>query len=253
MSALAEVIAPFEPNEVSIENRLEGGNEKNLLGTDALGRDLLSRILYGGRSSILLALVSSTLSMVVGIFLGILSGYYGGFLDTLITGVGNIFQGIPSTAFMIALAGIFNGGIPVLLLGLLLISWTSYARIARVETMKLKEEEFIDGLKMTGCSEISIMFKHIFPNFLPNTIVLFTTRIGRSLLTIASLSYLGFGIKPPTPDWAIMIFDARMNFRSHPQLLILPGIPLATLLWSLNMLGDSLRDYFDKRSMELKN
>lgn len=253
ISIFANYLAPFDPNKVSVQNRLMSPNKTYVLGTDALGRDLFSRILYGGRTSIILALVSSILAMLIGLLLGIIAGYYGGVLDSFITGFGNVFEGIPSTAFMIALAGIFEGGVKVLLIGLLIISWNSYCRIARVETIKLKEEEFIEGLIMTGCSDFSIMFKHILPNFIPNIAVLFTTRIGRSLLTIASLSYLGFGIQPPTSDWSIMIFDARMNFRSAPYLLIFPGIPLIILLWSLNMLGDSLRDIFDKRSMELRD
>lgn len=253
ISIFANYIAPFDPNKVFVVDRLKSPDQTYLLGTDAIGRDLFSRIIYGGRASIILALVSSVLAMFVGLFLGIFAGYYGGLLDSFVTGFGNVFEGIPSTAFMIALAGIFDGGVKVLLIGLLVTSWNSYCRIARVETIKLKKEEFIEGLIMTGCSDFNIMFRHILPNFLPNITVLFTTRIGRSLLTIASLSYLGFGIRPPTPDWSIMIFDARMNFRSAPHLLIFPGIPLITLLWSLNMLGDSLRDIFDSRSMELRD
>lgn len=201
----------------------------------------------------ILALVSSSMAMVIGLVLGIFSGFYGNILDTMVTSITNVFRGIPSTAFMIALAGIFDGGVRVLLVGLLLIGWTEYARISRVETIKLKREAFMEGLTMMGCSDLTIMFKHILPNFFPNIVVLLTTRIGRSLLTIASLSYLGFGIQPPTPDWAIMIFDARMHFRSAPHLLIFPGIPLLVLLWSINMLGDSLRDMFDSRSMELRD
>lgn len=248
----APLLAPYDPNAIDMSVKLQGFSAEHLLGTDALGRDMLSRVLYGGRTSILLALTATVCSMAFGALLGILGGYFGGFSDMAITAAANIFQGIPGTCLMVAVAGILGPGIPNLLLVLFLTSWAGFSRIVRTETLRIREESYIEGLRSLGANPFCILWKHIFPNMLPNIIVLFTTRVGRCVLSIASLSYLGLGIRPPVPDWSVMISDARLDYRSAPHLLIVPGLCIFLLLLSLNLLGDALRDHFDVRSREVK-
>lgn len=251
MSLLAPLIAPYPPNQIDMKNKLQGMTSMHLLGTDALGRDVLSRMIYGGRASLLLALEAVFFSMVLGLIMGMVGGYYGGGIDVLITTVANIFQGIPSVSFMIAIAGILGPGIKPLLIGLLIISWAGFSRMVRSEVLKIKAEPYIEAMKCLGANDFQIMYRHIFPNMMSNVIVIFTTRVGRSLLTIASLSYLGLGITPPHADWSVMINDARMTFRSSPHLILIPGIFIFLLIWSLNMLGDALRDRFDVKHKEI--
>lgn len=249
---LAPWFAPCDPNEADMRVRLQGASLEHPLGTDSLGRDMLSRVLYGGRSSMLVALAATVLSMALGMLLGVLGGYYGGMLDWCITAVANIFQGLPGTCLMIAIVGVLGPGIPNLLLALVLTSWAGFSRIVRTETLRIREEAYIEGMRALGAGNGWLLWRHIVPNMMANIIVLFTTRVGRCVLSIASLSYLGLGIKPPTPDWSVMISDARLNYRSAPHLIIVPGLCIFLLLFSINMLGDTLRDLLDVRSQEVK-
>jgi peptide/nickel transport system permease protein len=249
-SILAPWLAPFDPNEINIADSLQGPSLVHLFGTDILGRDLFSRILYGGRSSMVLALFATILSMLFGMLVGAFAGYFGGMTDYLLTICTNIFQGLPGTSLMVAIAGIMGPSFRSLILALILTSWTGFSRIVRTEVMKYREENFVEGLKSIGESDFAIMFRHIIPNMMGNVMVLFTTRIGRCLLSLSGLSYLGLGIQPPDPDWSVMLSDARMNFRSAPHLVLVPGICIVLLLFSINLIGDMLRDWLDKQNRE---
>ena len=250
-SILAPLLAPYDPNLTNMASRLQGPSIKHLLGTDALGRDMLSRVLYGGRASMLLALTATTLSMLVGMVLGVIAGYYGGVIDWCITILANIFQGIPGTCFMIAIAGVLGPSIQSLLLALVLTSWAGFSLIVRTEVLCLREEPYIEGMRCLGSRDLRLIIYHIIPNMINNTIILFTTRVGRCVLSIASLSFLGLGVQPPTPDWSVMINDARMHYRSAPHLIIVPGLCIFFLLLSINMLGDALRDRLDVKNQEV--
>lgn len=252
-SVLAPYLAPYEPNSINMAESLQEPSARHLLGTDLLGRDIFSRVLYGGRSSIVLALLATAASMLAGMAIGTLAGYYGGFLDEIIMILMNIFQGLPGTSLMIAIAGIMGPSFKSLMIALVLTSWTGFARIVRTEVLRLKEENFVRGLKCLGVSDQAIIWKHIVPNMKGNTVVLFATRIGRCILSISGLSFLGLGIQPPDPDWSVMLNDARMNFRSSPYLIMGPGICLVLLLLGINLVGDFLRDRMDHRSGEAGN
>ncbi len=249
-SLLAPVLAPVSPEAIDMSQSLKPPSREHLLGTDVLGRDMFSRILYGGRSSMLLALLATVGSMAFGMAVGTLAGYYGGIPDETFMVFLNIFQGLPGTSLMIAIAGIMGPSFKSLMIALILTSWTGFARIIRTEVMKLKTENFIEGLRCLGAGDMTIIWKHIIPNMKGNTIVLFTTRIGRCILSISGLSFLGLGVQPPAPDWSVMISDARMNFRSAPHLIMVPGICMVLLLFSINLIGDMLRDIFDKKEGE---
>lgn len=249
-SVLAPVLTSYEPNAMNMAETLQPPSLQHLLGTDLLGRDMFSRILYGGRSSMLLALCAALLSMLVGMLVGVLAGYFGGLWDYLLTIITNIFQGLPGVSMMVAIAGSMGPGFKSLMLGLVLTNWTGFSRVVRTEVMKYREENFVEGLKVLGASHLRIICGHILPNMFGNTVILLTTRIGRSLLSISGMSYLGLGIQPPTPDWSVMLSDARMSFRSAPHLILAPGICIVIVMFSIHLIGDFLRDWMDRQNRE---
>ncbi len=251
-SLLAPVLAPYPPNATEISIRLQGPSAAHPLGTDSLGRDMLSRALYGGRASMLLALAATLISMLVGMVLGMISGYYGGIADWCITAATNISQGLPGTCLMIAVAGVLGPSVFSLLLALTLTSWAGFSRIVRTEVLRMREEPYIEAMRCLGSGDLRLLFRHMLPNMLHNIAILFTIRTGRCVLSIASLSFLGLGVQPPNPDWSVMVYDARLHYRSASHLIIVPGLCIFLLLLAINMLGDALRDRFDVRSEEVR-
>ena len=199
-SVLAPVIAPCDPYRSDLTQVLAAPSSEHLLGTDNIGRDLFSRILYGGRQSIVLALAATTLSMAVGCLVGLLSGYYGGRVDAVITTVSNVFQGLPGLTLMIAVAGLMGSGMVSMLTAIVINSWVGFSRIVRGEVMKIKQESYIDGLRTVGAGNLRILFAHIAPNLLGTICVVFATRVAGVVISVASLSYLGLGLQPPTPE-----------------------------------------------------
>lgn len=251
-SILAPLLVTHNPFEPDMANRLQPPSWQHFFGTDALGRDMFSRILYGGRASILLSLASAILSLGVGLVIGLFCGFYGGKLDMLYTVASNIFQGIPGSCFMIAIAGIFGPSIKSLVLALVITSWAGFSRIVRAEVMQLKEEPFIEGLRCLGCSDSRLLLHHIIPNIVNKLLILFTIRVGRGILSIAGLSFLGLGVQPPTPDWSVMVSDAVLYYRSSPHLILIPGACIFFLIYAINNLGEFMRDKLDVRFNEVR-
>lgn len=251
-SILAPLLVTHNPFEPDMANRLQPPSWQHFFGTDALGRDMFSRILYGGRASILLSLASAILSLGVGLVIGLFCGFYGGKLDMLCTIASNIFQGIPGSCFMIAIAGIFGPSIKSLVLALVITSWAGFSRIVRAEVMQLKEEPFIEGLRCLGCSDSRLLLHHIIPNIVNKLLILFTIRVGRGILSIAGLSFLGLGVQPPTPDWSVMVSDAVLYYRSSPHLILIPGACIFFLIYAINNLGEFMRDKLNVRFNEVR-
>jgi peptide/nickel transport system permease protein len=249
LNLFAPFLAPFDPNEINMPERLQRPSREHFFGTDTLGRDVFSRVVWGGRASILLSSLATFFTMFLGLVVGILAGYIGGKVDAVILVITSMLQGIPGMSLMIALAGALGPGLPSLLLALVIISWPSFSRIVRGEVIKLREEEFIEGMRAAGAKKMYILIHHILPNMMGTVVVLFTTRIGFGILAIASLSFLGLGIQPPTPDWGVMVRDAMYFFREQPGLLLAPGGFLFLTTLSINLIGDALRDSFDVRSV----
>lgn len=246
-SLLAPVLAPYPPTQINMAERLQGISAAHPLGTDTLGRDLLSRVLYGGRVSVLTAAAATALSMLLGLAVGLIAGYLGGWADGVITWFTSIFQGLPSTSVMIALAAILDPGVSSLLLALVLTSWASFSRVVRSSVLRLREEAYVEGARCLGAGRLRIITRYLLPNLLPEIAVLFTTRVGGVVLSVASLSFLGLGIQPPTPDWGVMISEARTSFRTAPMLILAPGACLIILSFGINYLGEVLRAHFDIR------
>ena len=250
-SVLAPVLAPYDPLVSNLSEALQKPSAAHLLGTD-IERDTLSRVLYGGRQSILLALAATVLSMLLGFALGLFAGYFGGWIDGIITTISSIFQGLPGLTLMIAVAGLLGQGVKSMLIAIVINSWVGFSRIVRGEVMKLKQESFIKGLRTIGAGDLRILFLHISPNILGTLSVLFATRIAGNVISVASMSYLGLGLQPPTPDWGVMINDARQYFRQEPLLVIAPGLCILLLSLSINLLADELRDRLDVRKDVMK-
>lgn len=248
----ADYLTPYDPNRIDMSIRLQPPSSSHWFGTDELGRDLFSRMLYGGRVSIVLALFATTLSMGVGLLIGVAAGYFGGVTDWMIGILINIFQGLPSTCFILAIVGLMGPGANSLVVALIITSWAGFARIVRTETIKASRDSYIEGLRCFGAGHMRLIFLHIIPNILPNVSVLFATRLGRCILTISALSYLGLGIRPPTPDWSVMISDARLHYRSAPYLIVIPGTLIFSVLFSIHTIGDYIRDKIDVRSIEVQ-
>ncbi len=253
MTVFAPWLAPYDPLEVRMEDQLLPPCLAHPLGTDALGRDVLSRVIYGGRASLLLAVLATAASMLVGLAIGIAAGYCGGAVDAVITGISNVFQGLPGMVLMIALVGVLEPGTQSILLALVLTSWVGFSRLVRGEVLKVKGELYIEGMRCLGAGHLRIVLRHVLPNIRTNIIILFTTRVGRVVLSVAGLSYLGMGIQPPTPDWGEMISgSARRYFRTAPHLLWAPGLCIILLTLSINLLGDLLRDRLDVKQDSVK-
>ena len=253
MTVLAPWLAPYSPTRIDMGNRLADPCWAHPLGTDALGRDVLSRIIYGGRASLLLAVAATCCSMGVGLVAGVAAGYCEGAVDAVITGVSNIFQGLPGMVMMIALVGILGSNTRSIVLALVITSWVGCSRLVRGEVLKVKNEMYIEGMRCLGAGHLRIILRHVLPNIRTNIIILFTTRVGRVVLSVAGLSYLGLGIQPPTPDWGEMISgSARRYFRSAPHLLWAPGLCIILLTMSINILGDLLRDRLDVKQDSVK-
>ena len=252
VSLFAPLLAPYDPYQLDMRHALEPPCAAHLLGTDAIGRDVLSRIMYGGRQSLLLAAAATGLSMTLGCIIGMIAGYFGGKTDLVITAVSNVFQGIPGMTMMIAIAGLMGSGVTSMLLALVITSWVGFSRLVRGEVMKLKQEYFVEGLKGLGAGNMRILLLHIGPNLIGSILIIFATRIASAMLSVASLSFLGLGLQPPTPDWGVMISDARTHFRQVPMLAIAPGVMIVLLSLSITILADALRDRLDVRADVVK-
>lgn len=252
MSILAPWLAPYDPLKIDMKNALLPPSKLHLLGTDNIGRDILSRVIYGGRQSIVLAAIATSMSMALGCIIGMIAGYFGSWVDVAITSISNIFQGLPGMTMMIAIAGLMGSGVTSMMLALVITSWVGFSRIVRGEVMKIKKEYFIEGLRSFGVGHMRILFYHVMPNLISSIVIIFATRIASSILSVASLSFLGLGLEPPTPDWGVMISDARMYYRTSPMLVIAPGGCIVLFSLCVNIIADWLRDRLDVRRDSVK-
>ena len=252
MSILAPWLAPYDPLKIDMKNALLPPSKLHLLGTDNIGRDILSRVIYGGRQSIVLAAIATSMSMALGCIIGMIAGYFGSWVDVAITSISNIFQGLPGMTMMIAIAGLMGSGVTSMMLALVITSWVGFSRIVRGEVMKIKKEYFSEGLRSFGVGHMRILFYHVMPNLISSIVIIFATRIASSILSVASLSFLGLGLEPPTPDWGVMISDARMYYRTSPMLVIAPGVCIVLFSLCVNIIADWLRDRLDVRRDSVK-
>jgi len=253
IAIFAPFIAPHDPLKASIINRLQppfwidGGNITYLLGADEIGRDILSRIIYGSRVSILVGLVTVGISGFIGTLLGSFAGYYRGRFDAILSRFADLLLSFPYLIFAIFLMSIVGPGFFNLIVILCFKSWVNFFRLSRGEMISEKTKEYVEAAQALGVSDIKIIFKEILPNIIHSILVLATLRVGYFIILEASLSFLGLGIQPPTPAWGSMINAGRAYMLSSWWVSTIPGIALLILVLSINLLGEGLRDILDPR------
>ena len=246
-TVLAPVLTPYGENDMDLMNRLQAPSAAHWLGTDEGGRDVLTRLLYGSRVSLMVGIVPTLLSMVLGAALGILAGYIGGMADTVIMRLADIVLAFPSMLLAMVIMYTLGDGLFNVFLTLTLMNWGSVARIARSETLKLKKSEYVEAARSIGVPRRKIILRHIFPNCLPTLIVLFTLNVPAAILTESSLSFLGLGIQPPSASWGLMVNTGRQYLANAPWLSFVPSGAIMLAVLSFNFLGDGLRDVLDPR------
>ena len=242
---LAPVLTPYTFDRMDLHNRLAPPSRAHLLGTDEAGRDVLTRMLYGSRVSLLVGIVPTVISMLAGAILGIIAGYNGGRTDAVIMRIADVMLAFPSMFLAMAIMYTLGDGMINIFLALALVNWASVARIVRAETLKLKETEFVEAARSIGVGKLVIMLRHIFPNCAPSLIVLFTLNIPSAILSESSLSFLSIGIKPPQASWGMMVNAGRQFLYSQPWLSLSPSVAIMVVVLAFNFLGDGLRDVLD--------
>ncbi|MBP2243122.1 peptide/nickel transport system permease protein [Cytobacillus eiseniae] len=244
----APIIATHDPYEMDMSNRLLTPMEDgHILGTDQYGRDLFTRIIYGARVSLEVGLVSVVLAMVIGVTLGLISGYYGGWVDTIIMRIVDIFLSFPVLLLAIALVAALGPGIENVILALGFVYWTNYARIVRANVLSVKEEEYIQAAKTIGSNNFRIIFYNILPNCLAPIVVVATLGLGTAIVSEATLSFLGLGIQPPESSWGWALAFGMKFIREAPHLSIYPGLAIMFTVLGFNLLGDGIRDLTDSK------
>lgn len=247
LAILAPLIAPHNPATQYSAERLGAPSLNFPLGTDHLGRCLLSRLLFGSRLSLASAGLASLLILAIGISVGALAGYAGGWVDTVIMRVVDLILGFPLLVLALAITGMIGIGMTSVLVGIVSVWWASYARIVRGLVLSLRERPFIEAARAVGVTPVRIITRHVLPNIIAPVIVLATLEIGGLILAISGLNFLGLGVQPPTPEWGAMLNDGRPFLRSAPQLMIYPGLIISMCVLGFNLLGDGLRDALDPR------
>jgi len=246
----ADLIAPYHFSEQDLSRRLNPPNPSNLMGTDNFGRDVLSRIIYGTRVSLQVGLISVSLAVLVGGTLGAVAAFYGHRTDNVIMRMMDILLAIPGMLLAIAIAAALGPALKNMMIAIGVGSVPAYARIVRGSILSIKEQEFIEAARSIGASDFRLIARHLIPNVLAPVIVQATLGVASAILSAAALSFLGLGIQPPTPEWGAMLSAGRNYIRDYPYLTIFPGAVIMLTVYSLNVLGDGLRDALDPR---LKN
>lgn len=244
-AAAAPAISPHDPNEQEAVDRLAGVSADHPLGTDHLGRDNLSRLLYGGRWSLGVAFVTTAAVMTIGVVLGMIAGYFGRWADAIVMRLVDMLLALPSLVLALAIVGTLGPGIGNVMVALIAATWVLYARVTRGLVLSAREREFVVSARASGASHMRIMGRHILPNVISSVIVLASLQTGRVVLALAALGFFGLGVQPPTPEWGTMLNEARPFLMRAPSLMIYPGVAITLTVVGFNLLGDGLRDVFD--------
>ena len=244
----APVIATHSPYESNLHDAFIAPNSEHIFGTDKLGRDIFSRVIYGTRISLSAALILVILIFTIGTTLGVIAGYFGGIIDTIIMRISDMMISFPGMVLAIAMAGIMGASVKNAVIAITVVSWTKYARLSRSLVLKIKETDYIRAAKVTGCKTVHIITRHIIPNIISTLIITATTDIGTMILELSALSFLGFGAQSPQAEWGLMLNEGRAYMVDCPWLMIYPGLAICIVVVVYNLLGDSLRDILDSRS-----
>ena len=261
-AVFAPIITPYEPEKTDLDTILAPPSREHLMGTDELGRDLLTRLLYGGRISLVIGVMAMALAVTLGTVVGGLAGFYGGWVDNLLMRLVDMMLAFPSLFILVILAlalrdlpiealrGTAFASVFSIVLVIAVLSWMSVARLVRASFLSIKEREFILAARCVGTPNVWIMVRHMFPNAISPIIVAATFRVATSVITESGLSYLGFGVQPPTPTWGNMLKNAQAQMTRAPWTAIFPGLMIFVTVIAINFIGDGLRDAFDPRKVD---
>lgn len=241
----APIAAPYKFDAINLSAIRMPPSIKHLMGTDDLGRDLLTRIMYGGRISILIGIMSAVVGTFLGALIGSVSGYYGGKLDNVLMRFTDIAYSIPTLPLLIVLSSFSNSAVPMMVLIIGFLSWMPTARVVRGSVLSIKEKEYVEAARMIGAPDWVIILQHILPNIAGPIIVGATLGVGNAIITESSLSFLGLGVQPPTPTWGNMLMDSQATMASKPWLTIFPGMAILIIVLAVNFIGDGLHDALD--------
>lgn len=247
MAVVGPYLVSFTPDAVDLDSLRQPPDKTHFLGTDSKGRDILSRIVSGARISLSVGIIAAALSLCIGIFFGLIAGYFGGKVDAFFSQVFDIFLAFPSLLLAIGISAVMPPGLSSAMLAITLVGWAGFARLVRGITLSLKEQTYVEASQALGATSTRILYRHILPNALPLILVAGSLRVGGFILLEAALSFLGLGVQPPTPTWGSMISLNRAYINSAPWMVIFPGLAISITVISFNILGDFLRDKLDPR------
>jgi peptide/nickel transport system permease protein len=246
-AVLAPVLAPYDPLVQDLGSRLRPPSAEHWLGTDSLGRDIASRILYGARISLIIGVVVVTVAGVVGTAIGLVAGYAGGLVDEALMRLTEVFLAFPALILAMAIAGALGPSLTNAIIAIAAVTWAVYARLVRGQILSLRRREFVEAARAMGASRTRIVVRHLLPNALAPLMIQASFDLGSSIIAAAGLSFIGFGAQPPTPEWGVMISEGRNYISTQPWLSLFPGLAILLAVGSFNLLGDGLRDAFDPR------
>ena len=247
MAIFAPYVTRYDPSAQNLAGKWASSSADHWFGTDNLGRDIFSRVVYGARVSLSVGVIAEMISMVIGVTLGAVAGYRGGWVDAVISRIMEVFASFPFMLFAILMTYVLGTGVINCFIAIGLVGWTGMARLIRGEVLRLKSSEFVEAARSEGATGGRIIFRHLIPNCLPTIIVVLTMDIPADILLECTLSYLGLGVQPPTPSWGEMISAAQMYLRQHPMFSVYPGLAIVVTVLAFNVLGDCLRDAMDPK------
>ena len=240
-------LAPYGPLEQDLRATLQSPSMRHLLGTDDLGRDVLSRIIYGSQISLMVGIVVVTIAGVIGMFMGLVAGYFGGWINAVIMRINDALMSLPPIVLMLAISAVLGGGLKSILISVGIVLAPTYCRLMCGQILSLKESDFVTAAHIVGANDLRIMIRHLLPNAFPPLLVLLTINLGTAIMFEATLSFLGIGIAPPTAAWGSMVMSGYRYLLKNPVLSFAPGLSIMLLVLGFNMVGDGLRDALDPR------
>lgn len=246
-AAFAPWLAPYSPTQIDVLNKLQPPSAEHWFGTDHLGRDMLSRVIHGARTALVIAMVSVAVAGVIGLLLGLLAGYGPRWLDAVLVLVFDSFNSLPMIMFALAIITVLGTGTGTLILVIAVTSFPSYARLIRAQTLALKNSDYVLAERLQGAGPLRIIFMHLLPNVVSPLIILLSMDIPVVIMVEAGLSFLGLGVRPPTPSWGSILYDGYTSIRSAPFMVIFGGLPLMLATLGFTFLGEGLRDHLDPR------
>ena len=252
IAVAAPLVAPYDPVAQDYDHLLQGVSPQHPFGTDDFGRDILSRVIYGGRISLAVGFLGTLLGVALGALIGVTAGFYGRWYDSLMMRLLDILLAFPGLLLAIAIIAVLGVGTQNVIIAIGIFSVPTFARVLRGSLLSLKEHDFVTAARALGADDRRLMFVHLLPNALAPVLVIATLRLGTAILTAASLSFLGLGIRPPSPEWGAMLSDGRTYMRSAPYVTMVPGIAIMLVVLGFNLLGDGLRDALDPQMSQAR-